>query len=186
MVQPLDQVQKQKNLLAGPAKRLGVDLLEGATFWGGFVLCPCCRGLVDCCSSTEAEISLSSGCDYSADSVADSVEGCALGFGEQGYAADSSEDFAVGFGCCDNEAAIVGGFCADVVMILFDEGWRFASYLGFGYGCVQLVFHGRTHRGRFRGVNHFCDHHYLILFCHSFHAFPCILGNGIDLKNFEP
>lgn len=77
MDQLSDQVQKQKILLAGPAKRLAVDLLGGATFSGGCVLCPCCRGLVDCYSSTEVEISFSSGCDYSAGSVADSVEGCA-------------------------------------------------------------------------------------------------------------
>ena len=81
------------------------------------------------------EISCSSGCDYSADSVADSVEGCASGYGEEGSVADSSEGFALGF-CCDNEAAIVEGFYVGVVIILFDEGWRFASYLCFGCGCV--------------------------------------------------
>jgi hypothetical protein len=135
-VQPLDQDQTQKILLAGPAERLGVDRAAEATFSEGFFLCPCYRGLADCCSSTEVEISFSSGCDYFADSVADSVAGCALDCGEEGSVADSSEGFAVGFGCCDNEAEIAGGFYVDVVMILFDEGWCFASHLGFGCGCV--------------------------------------------------
>jgi hypothetical protein len=166
--------------------RFCADRLAGATSWGGsFLYLDYYLGLADCCYATEAEIYFSSGCDYSVGSVADSAEGCALG-SVLDSSSDSYEDFAVGFCCCDNEEETVGGFYVDVVMILFGEGWRFASHLCFGCGCEKFAFHAGTHRVRCRDVNHPCDHLYLILSCHFFHACPDISGNGIDLASFEP
>ena len=101
--------------------RFCADRQGGATFWGGSFLYLDYRGLADCCSATEVVISFFSGCDYLSDFVADSAEGCALGCGED-CVSDSSEDFAVGFCCCDNEAEIYVGFYVYVAMILFGEG----------------------------------------------------------------